>query len=869
MFRCFSGAATDLSRCWFACLLFVGIAFQVAAQSNQTIYDDALQNGWLNYGWATINYNYNSNPAFIHSGSKSISVTITDSSYQAIYIDHPAFDSTPYGNLTFWINGGTNGGQQLHVNALLNGAAQADVPLPVLTANTWQQIKISLSTLGVAGKTNFTGFWIQDSVGSPKPTFFVDDITLTTNSGPLPTITLNAPVNGTNFLNPANITLVATVVTNGHTINKVQFYNGATLLAEDTAPPYNFTWNGVGIGLYSLIARVDYDLGSAAGDTVDSAPANIRVVTNMTATIAVDAQKNRLPISPLIYGVAFATSNQLVELNAPLNRSGGNAETRYNWELNAHNRGADFFFESIGDAPGAVPGGDADDFIDASKSAGSEPVITVPMIGWAPKLAANRDKLASYSIAKYGPQTANDGDAGNGISVTNNTPITWNDPNDANFATNSLFQQQWIRHLTNQWGLSSNNGVRYYCMDNEHSIWHSTHQDVHPVGATMQEIRDKFFDYAGKVKEVDPNALVLAPEEWGWNGYFWSGFDQQWSGANHDYNLADFPDRTTNGGWDYLPWFLDQVRQHDASAGFRLLDVFSVHCYPQGGEFSDDVSLATQLRRNQSTREFWDTSYVDQTWINAVVKLIPRMKGWVASYYPGTKIGVTEYNWGAEGHINGATAQADILGIFGREGLDVATRWTTPDENSPVFNAMKMYRNYDGNKSGFGDISVSASSPNPDTVSTFAAVRSSDGALTLMAINKQQLANAATIVNVSGFMHGGVAQVWQLNEANAIEHLSDINFVGTNFNTTVPAQSIQLFVLPGGNPPDLRSAGMSSSTTFSFWLDGQVGLRYAILSSSNLLNWQAIQTNTPATSSTQISVPVGNSVQFYRAQWLP
>ena len=47
-------------------------------------------------------------------------------------------------------------------------------------------------------------------------------------------------------------------------------------------------------------------------------------------------------------------------------------------------------------------------------------------------------------------------------------------------------------------------------MDNEHSIWYSTHQDVHPVGPTMQEIRDKFFDYAGKVKAVDPNALIAA-----------------------------------------------------------------------------------------------------------------------------------------------------------------------------------------------------------------------------------------------------------------------------------------------------------------------------------------------------------------------
>jgi hypothetical protein len=42
--------------------------------------------------------------------------------------------------------------------------------------------------------------------------------------------------------------------------------------------------------------------------------------------ITVDAQAGRHPISPLIYGVAFASSNQLADLNFTLNRSGGNSE---------------------------------------------------------------------------------------------------------------------------------------------------------------------------------------------------------------------------------------------------------------------------------------------------------------------------------------------------------------------------------------------------------------------------------------------------------------------------------------------------------------------------------------------------------------
>src|ERR1019366_9459284 len=100
------------------------------------------------------------------------------------------------------------------------------------------------------------------------------------------------------------------------------------------------------------------------------------------------------------------------------------------------------------------------------------------------------------------------------------------------------------------------------------------------------------------------------------------------------------------------------------------------------------------------------------------------MKSWVSTNYPGTKIGVTEYNWGAEPSINGATAQADILGIFGTQGLDLATRRTTPDPSTPTYKAIKIYRNYDGNKSAFGDTSIQTTVPNPDILSAFSALRS-------------------------------------------------------------------------------------------------------------------------------------------------
>jgi hypothetical protein len=593
--------------------------------------------------------------------------------------------------------------------------------------------------------------------------------------------------------------------------------------------------------------------------------------TNSTVVIAVDAQLNRHPISPLIYGVAFATSNQLADLNFALNRSGGNSETRYNWQLNAHNHAADWYFESLADSP-ASPGAAADDFVANSKNGGAEPILTVPMIGWAPKLGPSRGHLASYSVAKYGAQTGVDpywSDAGNGIGSATQSSIT-NVPTDANFQTNSDFQAAWVQHLTSLWGLSTNGGVRYYCMDNEHSIWFSTHRDIHPVGPTMQEIRDRFFDYAGRVKALDPSALVLAPEEWGWSGYFYSGYDQQY-GSQHGW--SSLPDRINNGNWDYLPWLLNQFHQRATNTNQRLLDAFTVHYYPQGGEFGNDVSTSMQLLRNRSTRSLWDTNYIDATWINSVVELIPRMKSWVAAYYPGTRIGITEYNWGAEAAVNGATVQADILGIFGREGLDLATRWTTPAPSTPTYKAMKMFRNYDGNKSAFGETSVNATAPNPDNVSVFAAQRAADSALTVIVINKQLTAIASATLTFANCQLTGTGHVWQLTSTNNILQLPDITFSGSAYSNSVPPQSITLYVLPTVTvpaPPRLRAGIFNPTNTFDLWLDGQPGQPYALLSSADLLNWKPIATNILSGNSWHILLPTTNGpAVYYRGQWEP
>jgi len=499
---------------------------------------------------------------------------------------------------------------------------------------------------------------------------------------------------------------------------------------------------------------------------------------NAAVTVAIDANASRHAISPLIYGVAFGAEADLKTLNAPLNRSGGNNMSTYSYANNAQNLDADWYFESYPQGS-AAPGAEQDAFVMSSKAGGAAPMLTVPLIGWVAKLGPNQTILPSFSVKKYG----------DGIKANCKTNITGNDKNDAYIPDTSANEQVWIKHLIAAWGKANAGGVGYYLMDNEPSIWFSTHRDVHPVGPHADEYRNKVLTESADIRRLDKSALILAPEEWGWDGYFYSGYDQQYT-SKHGYSY--FPDLTTEqGGVSYIPWLLSEWKAKHA------IDVLSVHFYPQGGEYGSDNSTATQLLRNRSTRQLWDPNYVSESWIGAPVYLIPRLQGWISSYYVvGTPVAITEYNWGDEANINGATTQADIYGIFGQQALYLATRWTVPGNTTPTFKAMQMYRNYDGKNSGFGDTSVSATVPNPDDLSAFAAQRTSDGAITVMVISKVLSGTTPVTLSLANIPATGTAKRWQLTSANAISPLSGLNWSGGKLSDTVPAQSVTLYVLP-------------------------------------------------------------------------
>jgi fibronectin type 3 domain-containing protein len=504
--------------------------------------------------------------------------------------------------------------------------------------------------------------------------------------------------------------------------------------------------------------------------------------------ISVDAQANRRPISPYIYGVGGPKKNpHIAELNFVIDRMGGEVETAYNWKQNAHNLCKNWYWISMGDG---VPAGMYDDFFETRRLVGAESALTITTSPWVAKLGPANKSLCSFSIAKYGPQTGYEPygfpDAGNGIiSEDPKVYVTGNDPNDAYMQVDSLYQKEFVEHLIAKFGLSTEGGVTNYIMDNEPFLWSSTHRDLYPGGITVKDVGDYTIDYAGRIRFLDPHAIIWGPELFN----FWV--------------------------FDKIPPLLQQLKEYEDKTGLRVLDVLTVHYYPSPCD--NDITEAGQLHRNAATRTLWDPTYKDPRNNNMILNVIPRLQGWVDQYYPGLKTGITEWNWGAEDHISGATALADSYGIMGREGLDVATHWgNAPDDPArPTFKAMKMYRNYDGNKSTFGDISVSTQVLNPDLVSAFAAERTSDRALTLMVINKQLDTDETPTIALANFIHGSTAQVWQLTAANVITRLADIPVTEGQLAATLPRQSITLFVIPNGAPVTTGPASNPGPANFA------------------------------------------------------
>jgi hypothetical protein len=437
-----------------------------------------------------------------------------------------------------------------------------------------------------------------------------------------------------------------------------------------------------------------------------------------TVQFVIDPARNVHAISRFIYGVNSKIDGPWADCT--LGRIGGNRLTAYNWVNSASNAGNDWHFQNDNNMGGGeTPGGAMIPDITAAGQHNAGIILTIPMVSYV-----SADKKGDGDVRQSGSnylQTRfhkNSPAKGSAFSLTPSA------------AAPVVYQDEFVNWVKTKYpyGFTDPNRPIFFMLDNEADLWSETHAEVHPEKLTYAEIMQRSVDFSTAIKKVAPTAQIFGPASYGWNGYV---------------TLQGAPDAK---GRDFLSFYLQQMKQAENTAGHRLLDVLDVHWYPEarGGNkriTEADSSPDVVAARLQAPRSLWDAKYVEDSWIskslNGPIHLIPRLFEKIQKDYPQTKLSFSEYNYGAPNHISGAIAEADALGIFGREGVFAANQWPLSKDQPFVAAAFAMYLNMDGKREGFGDTSIHSETDNVADTSVYASTDSHNpNVMVLVAINK-------------------------------------------------------------------------------------------------------------------------------------
>lgn len=495
-------------------------------------------------------------------------------------------------------------------------------------------------------------------------------------------------------------------------------------------------------------------------------------------SFVIDSAQERRPISPFIYGINFHDFAGR-PANIPLTREGGNRWSAYNWENNASNAGTDWNNQNdsyLSDSN--TPGKAVTATIDDAFAHDAATLITIPILGY---VAADK---------------AGDGDVGNTANYLN-TRFKLCKPAKAsafslspNTGDNTVYQDEFVSFLDKKYPTARTDSKKtiLYSLDNEPDLWSSTHVRIHPIGASYSEMASKTTDYAAAIKAVVSEAIVLGPVNYGWNGMV---------------NLQDAPDAN---GRDFLDFFLQQMAAAETSKGKRLLDVLDVHWYPEaqgdGTRISDVDDGTAAIARMAAPRSLWDTSYTETSWITQYstlgpIKLLPRLKDKIAAHYPGTRLSISEYYYGGGAHISGGIAQADVLGVFGREGLFAATLWPMSKTFDYIKGGFEMYRDFDGAKGSFGDTAIKAANEHTVETSVYASVdQGKSDRMVLVMINRTASART-TGIQIWHDARFNTAKVYRLTAASSSpQPAGTISLTQTNaLQYSQPAYSVTTMLL--------------------------------------------------------------------------
>jgi hypothetical protein len=548
---------------------------------------------------------------------------------------------------------------------------------------------------------------------------------------------------------------------------------------------------------------------------------------------SVDSGQNVRAISPFIYGMNFFAGSTLTN-PVTVDRLGGNRWSGYNWETNASNAGSDYFHYSdnylVNFQSNTPPGEAVRPSLVAAAENNRALIVTVPTAGYV-----SADSNGAVTEAQSAPSSRwNQVVAKKSAIYPESSLLLAPDESDDYVFTDEFVH--WVEST------KSMGQEVFYDLDNEPGLWDSTHARLHPVSPTFSELRATTIAHASAIKDVNPSAIVFGGVGYGWNEF------TSLQDAVDQINLPAHPGGDQAGEMHYYEYLLQQMRAAEISQGRTLVDVLDLHWYPEarsgtvwnGGtritfEGGEDISTPVVEARVQAPRSLWDPTYTETGWITqwstvGPIMLLPRVQRDIDDFKPGTKIAITEYNFGGTHDISGAIAQADVLGIFAQEEVFAATFWSLQGDGGSQFasGAFQMYLDYDGAGGTFGDWLVEAGTDDIAASSVYASVDSADpNRMVVVAINRTGQAQdaAITIEHDRIFDH---AEVYQLTSAASNPtRVADLELDLVNaFIYSMPEYSVTTLVLiSDGLPGDYNRDGRVDAADFTVWRDslGQTG----------------------------------------------
>ncbi len=542
------------------------------------------------------------------------------------------------------------------------------------------------------------------------------------------------------------------------------------------------------------------DANSAPGPEVAKADTG---TTGLTFSIDISKGPTRqyqptaapVAVSPYVYGINGFGKFVATKTRWGLIRQGGDGCTAYNWTNDYTNSGADYCYYQGATGNGNLAGKYTDttgDSVPAAQAKGEAFLATIPILDF---VAAKYDRNTGWDSATGksdvcpGTDSACPSRSGtvsaNSIDLYSTDPgykqtldFASSDPNSPAFVknvmtkgsafcscapgttscascsvgTNPVAQDEFVNFLKVSYGTGA---PVFFSLDNEPNYWSSTHPELWPNTCgegviTYDDIVSRNKAAALAVKNAWPTAQVFGPVI-AQDGLIYA----------HSY-LKD-----THWPTEFTDYYLSQMQSASAAAGVSLLDAYDVHYYTTGGT-GDDSKCA------QVPRLFWDPNFTDVSatatdsldfeWNGDVGsgayfdtkwyprQMIPRLQKKIATAYPAGGVAApglsfSEYNPGCEQTIGGAVAEADLLGVLGREGVYAATAWPLQSTTGNfLVAAFDLYRNYDGNSSVVGDLAVQADSSDYKNATVYAFAHSdASAAVDVVAINKKSSAQTATV----------------------------------------------------------------------------------------------------------------------------